>query len=157
MLSLLATSASLVSTPRLVWNASASAPIGFYWRVTRAPSRGDLVLARAPLWARNLAAQRRYLPLNVPIVKRVAAVAGDVVCASGDALFIDGRLVAHRPTSDRMGRPLPQWEGCEILSAGEFFLLMAEAPDSFDGRYFGVTERRNIIGRLVPLWTRCRL
>lgn len=153
MLSMLATSASLVPTPRLLWNASASAPIGFYWRVAGAPSRGDLVLARAPHWARTLAAERRYLPLNVPILKRVAAVAGDVVCASGDAISIDGRLVAHRLASDRMARPLPQWEGCEKLGAGEFFLLMADAPDSFDGRYFGVTKRHDIIGRLVPLLT----
>jgi conjugative transfer signal peptidase TraF len=153
-LSVLATSASLAPTPSLVWNASASAPIGFYWRVAGAPFQGDLALARAPLWARKLAAERGYLPLNIPIVKRVAAVAGDVVCASGDAIFIDGRLVAHRSTSDRMGRPLPQWDGCEILGSGEFFLLMADVPDSFDGRYFGVTERRNIISRLVPLWTR---
>ena len=154
MLSVLATSASLVPTPWLVWNASASAPIGFYWRVAGRPSRGDLVLARAPLWARKLAAERRYLPLNVPLLKRVAAVAGDVVCASGDALFIDGRLIAHRLASDPVGRPLPRWEGCETLGAGEFFLLMADVPDSFDGRYFGVIERRDIIGRLVPLWTR---
>lgn len=154
MLSVLATSASLVPTPRLIWNASASAPIGFYWRVAGRPSRGDLVLARAPLWARRLAAERRYLPIGVPIIKRVAAVAGDVVCASGDVISIEGRPVAHRLASDRMGRPLPQWEGCETLGAGEFFLLMADALDSFDGRYFGVTERRDIIGRLVPLWTR---
>jgi conjugative transfer signal peptidase TraF len=154
MLSALATSASLVPTPRLVWNASASVPIGFYWRVTGAPSRGDLVLARAPLWARRLAAERHYLPINVPIVKRVAAVAGDVVCASGDAISIDGRVVGYRLASDRTGRSLPQWEGCETLGAGEFFLLMADVPDSFDGRYFGVTERWDIIGRLAPLWTR---
>ncbi len=153
MLSVLATSATLVPSPRLVWNASASAPIGFYWRVAGRPSSGDLVLARAPLWARKLAAERRYLPIGVPIIKRVAAVAGDVVCASGDAISIDGRVVAHRWASDRMGRPLPHWEGCETLGAGEFFLLMADTPDSFDGRYFGVTERRDIIGRLVPLWT----
>ena len=154
MLSALATSASLVLTPRLVWNASASAPIGLYWRVAGTPSRGDLVLARAPLWARKLAAERRYLPIDVPILKRVVATAGDVVCASDDALFIDGRPIAYRLASDRIDRPLPQWEGCETLATGEVFLLMVDAPDSFDGRYFGVTDQRDIIGRLVPLWTR---
>lgn len=153
VLTVLATSATLVPTPQLIWNASASAPIGFYGRVAGAPSRGDLVLARAPIWARRLAAERHYLPLNVTIIKRVAAVAGDVVCAAGAAISINGRLVAHRLASDRMGRSLPRWESCETLSAGEFFLLMADAPDSFDGRYFGVTERRDIIGRLVPFWT----
>ncbi len=153
VLTVLATSVTLVPTPQLVWNASASAPIGFYWRIAGAPSRGDLVLARAPLWARRLVAERHYLPRNVPIIKRVAAVAGDVVCAASATISIDGRAVAHRLASDRISRPLPQWEGCEALGAGEFFLLMADAPDSFDGRYFGVTERRDIIGRLVPLWT----
>lgn len=154
MFGALATSATLVSTPRLVWNASASAPLGFYWRIAGAPALGDLVLARAPLWARKLAAERAYLPRKVPIIKRVAAVAGQVVCASDDAIFINGRVVAYRRPADRMGRPLPTWAGCEILGAGEFFLLMADVPGSFDGRYFGVTERHEIIGRLVPLWTR---
>jgi conjugative transfer signal peptidase TraF len=154
MFSALATSATLVPTPRLVWNASASAPIGFYWRIAGAPALGDLVLARAPLWARKLAAERAYLPLNVPIIKRVAAVAGHVVCASGDAISIDGRVVAYRRPADRMGRPLPKWEGCETLGAGEVFLLMTDTPASFDGRYFGVTGRHDIIGRLVPFWTR---
>ena len=153
LLGVLATSASLVPTPRLVWNASASAPVGFYWRVAGRPFQGDLVLAWAPLWARRLAAERGYLPFSLPLLKRVAAVEGQVVCASGDAISIEGRLVAHRLASDRMDRPLPRWEGCETLRAGEFFLLMADVPDSFDGRYFGITERRDIIGRLVPLWT----
>jgi conjugative transfer signal peptidase TraF len=154
MLIALAISASPVSTPRLVWNASASVPIGFYWRVAGGPSKGDLALARAPLWARRLAAERGYLPFNVPILKRVTAAAGEVVCASGDAISIDGRVVAHRRTSDGMGRPLPHWQGCKTLGVGEVFLLMEGAAGSFDGRYFGVTERRDIIGRLVPLWTR---
>jgi conjugative transfer signal peptidase TraF len=154
ILSALATSVTLVPTPRLVWNASASAPIGLYWRVTGAPSRGDLVLAHAPLWARKLAAERRYLRFGVPILKRVAAVAGDAVCAAGDAILIDGTLVARRLAADPIGRPLPRWEGCETLGAGEFFLLMGDVPDSFDGRYFGLIQRHDIIGRLVPLWTR---
>jgi type IV secretory pathway protease TraF len=90
----------------------------------------------------------------VPILKRVAAVAGEVVCASGDAISIAGQVAAHRRTADGLGRPLPHWQGCRTLSGGQVFLLMAEAPDSFDGRYFGVTERHDVIGRLVPVWTR---
>ena len=35
-------------TPRLVWNASASAPIGLYWIVpAEAPRRGDLLAIRS--------------------------------------------------------------------------------------------------------------
>nr|WP_312051855.1 hypothetical protein [Brevundimonas diminuta] len=47
--------------PRLVWNASASAPVGL-WRIDpRAPFRvGDMVLASPPASVRRLAAERRY-------------------------------------------------------------------------------------------------
>jgi hypothetical protein len=53
--------------PRLLWNASASAPIGLY-RVgaITATAPGDLVVAWLPGPARRLAAERRYLPSNVP-------------------------------------------------------------------------------------------
>ena len=33
-------------------------------------------------------------------------------------------------------------------------LLLGAAPRSFDGRYFGVTSRRDILGRAVLLWGR---
>jgi conjugative transfer signal peptidase TraF len=150
----LATAASAIPSRRLVWNASASVPVGLYWRIDGRPARGDLVLAWPPLWARRLAADRGYLPLSVPVVKRVAASAGHIVCVAGDTVFINGAVVAHRLDADRMGRLLPHWTGCETLGPGEFFLLMPDVPDSFDGRYFGVIVRPDILGRLVPLWTR---
>jgi len=61
--------------PRLVWNASASAPIGLYWADHVVPARGDFVLAELPPRAQRLAAERSYLPKGVPLVKRVAALA----------------------------------------------------------------------------------
>src|SRR5690606_17529782 len=59
--------------PRLIWNPSASVPIGLYWVDHAVPTRGDLVLADLPPDARRLAADRSYLPVGVPLVKRVAA------------------------------------------------------------------------------------
>src|SRR3546814_20043258 len=63
--------------PWLVWNASASAPIGLYRVFPGKPASGDLVLVRTPDSARQLAAERGYLPQNVPLLKRVAALDGD--------------------------------------------------------------------------------
>ena len=61
--------------PLLLWNASASAPVGLYRVMSGAPiQRGDMVLVRTPDSVRDLAAERGYLPLNVPLVKRVAAL-----------------------------------------------------------------------------------
>jgi conjugative transfer signal peptidase TraF len=135
-----------------VWNASASAPIGLYRVLPENAVRGDLVLVRTPESVRQLAAERGYLPLNVPLVKRVAAADGDIVCAADDAISVNGRVVAERLARDRLGRPLPRWSGCLLLDVGETFLLMEGVSDSFDGRYFGPVPTAAIIGRLVPLW-----
>ena len=142
-------------TSFFIWNASASAPIGLYHVMRdRAPTRGDLVLAiPAPALA-AFAARRRYLPLGVPLVKRIAAVAGDAVCAQGMEIFIGGRLAAQRLAADGAGRKLPAWMGCARLRRGKVFLLMANVHDFFDGRYFGPTDVSQIVGRLVPVWMR---
>ncbi len=141
--------------PRLVWNASASMPVGLYWVSPGAQARrGDTVIARLPPALRRLAAERRYLPENVPLVKRVAAASGDRVCALGARILVDGKPVASRFAADRLRRPMPWWQGCRTLGTGELFLLMASVPDSFDGRYFGVSKASDLLGRAYPLWTR---
>jgi conjugative transfer signal peptidase TraF len=138
--------------PWLVWNASPSAPVGLSRVLPGQPIRGDLVLVRTPSSVRQLAAQRGYLPQNVPLVKRVAALGGDVVCAAGDVISVNGLAVAQRLARDRLGRPLPGWSGCQTLEPGDVFLLMEGVASSFDGRYFGPVPRAAIIGRLAPLW-----
>jgi len=141
--------------PRLVWNASASAPIGLYFvRPGVRVSAGDMVIAWVPEPWRHLAATRHYIPENVPLVKRVAGAAGDVTCATGDRITLNGRLVATRRAADGMGRPMPWWRGCRTLRDGEYLLLMASATASFDGRYFGISRASDVVGKAYPLWTR---
>jgi conjugative transfer signal peptidase TraF len=151
-----ATVATLVfpPLPRLVWNASDSAPRGLYRVYPGAlPGRSDIVIAWAPERYRLLAAERHYLPANVPLVKRVAALAGDRVCAAGRVIQVNGRQVAERLSVDGKGRAMPWWTGCRTLNQGEYLLLM-DAPASFDGRYFGVSNAGQLVGKAVPLWTR---
>lgn len=149
----LALTIAIPPTPRLVWNASASAPIGLY-AVDPGGSiqAGDMVVARLPDEWRALAARRRYLPANVPLVKQVAAVAGDQVCAVGAHVQVNGRPIAERRSTDGAGRSLPWWHGCIRLRRGQFFLLMPGSPASFDGRYFGVTEGAQLVGKAILLW-----
>jgi len=140
--------------PVLVWNASASAPIGLYG--VTAPHDvqvSDMVIARLPSAWRSLADTRRYLPATVPLVKRVAAAPGDTVCAVGQDIFINGRRVTERRLADGRGRPMPGWTGCTTLRDGAVF-LMTDNPASFDGRYFGPTQRGELIGRAHLLWAR---
>ena len=138
----------------LVWNASSSAPIGLYRVQADEPVHpGDMVIAWTPEPARSLAASRRYLPANVPLVKRVAAVAGDRICAAGSDVSINGVRVAKRKNSDGLARPMPWWTGCRNLASEQYFLLMDRA-ESFDGRYFGITRRDHLVGRAMLLWAK---
>jgi conjugative transfer signal peptidase TraF len=142
-------------TPCFIWNATASAPIGFYMFVDKHNvHRGDLVLAMPPRSAQTLAAQRGYLPMGVPLVKHVAALAGDRICADAKSLSIKGRVAALRLRFDSAGRSLPAWSGCRTLAATEVLLLNPAVSHSFDGRYFGPIATTSILGKLVPLWTR---
>jgi conjugative transfer signal peptidase TraF len=140
--------------PRLLWNASASAPIGL-WHVARhAPlRRGDMAVVRLAEPWRGLAARRHYLPANVPLIKRVAAEPGDTICAIGADVFVNRHRVARRRARDGSSRPMPRWHGCIVLRDGAMLLLM-DASASFDGRYFGPTARDDLIGKATPLWLR---
>lgn len=154
-MALLATTIAIPPRPRLVWNASASAPLGLYGITYKSTvRRGSTVLARLPRDMRALAAARRYLPGNVPLIKSAAALAGDEVCALGPTILIDGEPVVTRRSYDFAGRVLPWWEGCHRLRNGEMFLLMTGNANSFDGRYFGVTQGTDVIGKAHLIWAR---
>ena len=140
--------------PLLVWNASASAPIGLYRVGGTDLATDDMVIAWPPTAARDFAARRQYLPANVPLVKRITAEPGDTVCALDQEIFVNGRWVAERLVRDGAGRPMPWWSGCVTLRNGAMFLLMARSPASFDGRYFGPTNRSDIVGKATLLWAR---
>lgn len=143
----------LAPRPKLVWNASPSTTMGLYRvRATGLLMKGKIVVAILPKSVLALAAERRYLPHGVLLVKPVAGAAGDRVCALGPRIFINGRLAARRLARDTTGRALPWWSGCRTLGPAEIFLLSAGVPHAFDGRYFGISNRSEIIGEAILLW-----
>jgi conjugative transfer signal peptidase TraF len=139
---------------RLVYNPTTSAPAGWYIVDGHADLRvDDYVLAYLPAEAARLADERQYLPLSVPILKRVGAVGSQCVCISGDSILIDGRITAQALRRDSRGRALPIWKHCGALASDELFLLSITNPASFDSRYFGPIPRGSVIGKVIPLWT----
>jgi conjugative transfer signal peptidase TraF len=139
---------------RLAYNASASAPLGWYLiRPAMTPRVGDYVLATLQAPAAALAAKRGYLPGGVPILKQVGAVAGQHVCITGDAVLIDGTPFGRLRRNDSNGRALTGWPQCRRLAKGELMLLSTTNPASFDSRYFGPIVASALRGRAVPLWT----
>lgn len=140
--------------PLLVWNASASVPIGLY----SVQSIGklavtDLVVARPPEALQGWLAKRHYLAHGVPLIKRVAALPGQRICRNGRAVTVDRIEMAQAQERDHAGRPLPVWSGCLSVAPGQVFLLNWDEPSSLDGRYFGTIPSEKLMGRAVPLWT----
>lgn len=141
--------------PRLLWNASASLPIGLYALTPpEALAVGDLVAVRLPPELADWAASRGYLGRQALLLKRIAALRGAVVCRSIGSILIDGVAVAEAAVADRSERPMPVWRGCRRLGVGQAFLLLAETPDSLDGRYLGPTAVSAIVARARAIWTR---
>ena len=138
----------------LLWNASASVPIGLYTlRSAENPEIADLVVVAPPEPLAAYLAERGYLARAVPLLKRVAALSGQNVCRSAMTVSVDGDPLGHARERDGSGRILPTWQGCHVLSDAEVFLMNWQAVDSFDGRYVGPLPRSSIIARAVPLWT----
>lgn len=146
---------SFVAVPmRLVWNASASVPIGFYdIDPPRDLAVGDLVAVLPGEPLAGYMVERGYIARSVPLLKHIAAVSGQEVCRRGRTITVDGKPVGDALERDRRGRELPVWRGCRRIAAGEVFLMNTNVPDSLDGRYFGPLPRKTIVGRAVPLWT----
>ena len=141
--------------PRLVWNASASAPLGLY-RIEpdRDPPTGTLVAVTPPPPLAQWLSARGYLGDDVPLLKHVTAKQGQRVCRTGAVVSVDTRPVAVARERDGLGRPLPVWRGCRTLHAGELLMLNPDHPGSMDGRYFGALPVAAVLGRAVPILTR---
>ena len=140
--------------PWLIWNASASVPIGLYAIHTVSALRvGDLVVVKPPEPLASFLADRGYLPRGVPLVKHVAALPGQFVCRNGLTVSVDAVTVGEARERDSRGRPLPVWQGCRVIAVGEVFLMNARSANSLDGRYFGPLPAASIIGRAASLWT----
>lgn len=150
-----ATLAALLRDPplKLLWNITASAPVGLYWVARPQPlRRGDLVVVSPANALAIFLAERDYLPLGAPLIKPLAALPGQQICRAGAVVRIDGVLVAQARRRDRRGRDLPTWQGCRTLVQGQVFLLNPAREDSLDGRYFGELPTASVVGRAMPLW-----
>ncbi|MFG1345515.1 S26 family signal peptidase [Xanthobacter autotrophicus DSM 431] len=139
---------------RFIWNASASVPIGLYRIVSGDPvGVTDLAVVMPPEGLAAFLDARGYLPRGLPLIKRVLALGGTEVCRSGAEIIAYGMAYGQARLRDTRGRPLPVWQGCRMLHAGEAFLMNRDSPDSFDSRYFGPLPLSTVVGRAIPLWT----
>ena len=135
-------------TPWYKLNLTSSAPRGV-WLLHRVPAvveRGMWVTLPGP------DAVERWLPRWIPLLKPVAAVAGERVCVKEETSWIRGASYG-RVYVQAQGQPLPHLvEGCFEVEAGRVFLA-GTAANSLDSRYFGTVPVSVLTAWAVPLWT----
>ena len=132
------------------------------------PQRGDIAVFYSPHDGKRL-------------VKRVVGLPGDTLELRNNALVINGRLVEYQPIAEELLRDLAPADragrifateqlpgqthavaGNPILPAkrsfastrvpeGQYFMMGDNRDDSFDSRYWGTVERRQIVGRATAV------
>lgn len=146
----------------VVINTTASLPLGLYRTIEAPVARGVYVKFCPPPSALfDEAARRGYLHAGfcpggyMPLLKRVLAIPGDRVKVTPDGVRINGERV---PLSELMhvdgsGRPMPRYAQDRVLAASEVMLMSDVSSVSFDGRYFGPIDQRQVEAVIEPLYT----
>ncbi len=147
-------------------NRTNSLPKGLYWRVQKAPERGDIVA----FWPDGtelfrIARDRGYILPGVYnktdgvgyglMLKRLTGLPGDIVSIADDGVIVNGRLMPNTvPLShDNVGDPLPNVRLTDYqLADYEALFVSDHLPRSYDARYFGVQDIRQIVEVVVPIW-----
>ena len=151
------------------WNLSRSLPLGLYAEVERPLLVGELVAVCLPPAVAQFGVDRGYVEHGgcadgvQPVLKRIAAVAGDIVDVQPEGVTItlqQTHAIPHRVANsavlahDRQGRPLPHvpW-GPYTLQHGELWLLSTTKANSWDSRYFGPVSAFDVLATMRPVLT----
>ncbi|MBR1256386.1 S26 family signal peptidase [Bradyrhizobium sp. AUGA SZCCT0240] len=152
---ILATTLIVEPAPLFIWNTSASVPIGLYHvRPAQSHFTTELVAVLPPEPLATFLDLNGYLPVGVPMLKRVLALPRQKVCRTGLTISVDGIVLGEARDRDGLGRPLPRWDGCRVVGEDQLFLMNWQSDDSMDGRYFGLLPASSVIGRAFAVWTR---
>jgi signal peptidase I len=106
--------------------------------------RGDIVVFRSPIDA------------HIDLIKRVIAVAGDTVEIRNKRLFINGEAVPdpHATFTDpRIRDNVPRDNfGPVTVPAGKFFVMGDNRDQSYDSRYWGFADERDVKGQATFIY-----
>ena len=144
-------------------NTSHSFPLGLYRIAGEPVAKGRLVIFCPPEGAVFEEALRRgYLGAGLCpggygyLIKKILAAQGDRVSIAAQGVTVNGEAVLNstQVSSDPSGRPMPAYRADDLTLADRQVLLLSDfSPRSFDGRYFGAIDIRQIRGVLTPIFT----
>ena len=128
----------------VLYNHTPSVPVGWYVYAGQSPKVGDLVAFALPAAAHEYARPRGE-PIDVRLLKRVIAEAGDRVSTLNGELRVNGVSFGTIAVVDAAGRVLPSWQADRVLTDDEL-LVGSATGHSFDGRFFGPIHAAQVQG-----------
>ncbi len=146
-------------------NVTNSLPRGLYRETSDLIHYGTLVAECLPEQWATLGKERGWFgsgscPTNTPpILKQVAAMAGDTIEVADEYVAVNGALILQSATQkvDSQGRAMPVFpRGLYTLKTGEVWLLTTNIPNSLDSRYMGPAQASDLIATARPVWTEGR-
>lgn len=137
----------------LVHQLTPSMPIGWYWAspIKKPLVLGEVVLFQPDKALKTYLVQHDWLGKRMSMMKEVYGVPGDFVCRRGNWLYMNHKKTAYIQQEYAPGKPLPQWQVCQVIAKNHYLLLALRVPNSFDGRYFGLIERQQIFAKVKQL------
>ena len=142
------------------FNSSSSLPVGMYVITTDEHAKLVEFCPAEPFASLSIA--RGYRDPGAcddgaaPLLKPVAASAGDLVELSARGISVNGVLLPNTAplSKDSKGRPLGAWRfGRYFVAPGTVWVASSYHPRSFDSRYFGPVSTTAIRHRLKPFLT----
>jgi conjugative transfer signal peptidase TraF len=142
---------------RLIINRTHSLPVGLYYCSDVPIKKGSIVLFKPDhsIRPQQLGFDRGYETRELPLLKRVVALAGDVVSVSSSGVTVNGKVLPNSAPllCDEAGRPLAMAQLDHFTLGTEQAFLMGVTPTSWDSRYFGPVSLARCTGSFVPVLT----
>ena len=85
------------------------------------------------------------------LTKKIACTEGEKLTVIGSQFFCNERLVATAKALSLKGKPLTHFEWDGKIPPGKLFLTGSH-KDSYDGRYFGFKEKKDVETIAVPIF-----
>ncbi len=154
MLTILALSVQWLKTQAygLSYQVSSSMPKGWYLQTpVQRLTYGTWVFLKPPTFAKNYLQRHHWLPNSGIMLKSIQALPGDWVCVKNHQLWINQQVAALTLTLDRHQQTIEQRPFCRLLTADEYLVLGLKDARSYDSRYFGPINRKQILAKAAPL------
>lgn len=128
-------------------NITSSVPKGLYrlYKINKL-KRNDIVYIEIPDNAKHIIWDREYLPKHIKyLLKYVKGVPGDLVEVKENKLYINNKFEGNIKKYDSEGNLLISLTEGKFILKEEQYLVLGNDDNSYDSRYFGVIEEREIL------------